>query len=378
MNTIIQGIANVSKYLLLGISYCCIRNKKKWVFGCHTGFMDNPKYLMLERNSQYPNDCIWISSSKDDIKKVKHIGLKAYFNRSLFGIYHCLTAGVYVYSHDLYDINKWLSGGAQKVCLWHGVGIKKIGQTNSSVFFYGKNPDIFLSTSPFMTQHFKHYLHLPEATQIIEGVYPRCEILSYPLSKLMGHVEKYEDDKMIYFIKYLEKFRKVYFYMPTWRDDKSDFITHAKIDFEKLNFYLEQNNCLFILKLHPNTNIDLDSILKYKNICILEKNMDIYPILPFTNVLITDYSSIYYDYLFLKKEIILFLFDYEEYIKNCRELAYDFDLYTTIGNKVYNFNDLITLMKQDKTNTDNHYDLKNIFWANQNRALTLINSILKL
>ena len=377
MNAIIKLIRKTLQYFLLGISYCCIRNKIKWVFGCHTGFMDNPKYLMLQRVSLYPCTCYWISSSKEDVIKVQKIGLKAYHKNSILGIYHCLTAGVYIYSHDLYDINKWLSGGAKRICLWHGVGIKKIGGKTLSKHSYGQYPDIFLSTSPFMTTHFKYYLHLPDTTNIIESMYPRCEILLYPNHKLIDHIKKYEGENMMNFVNRLKTYNKVYLYMPTWRDDKRDFISYSEIDFEQLNQILEQQNSLFILKLHPNTNLTIQAITQYNNIHILQKSIDIYPILPFTDVLITDYSSIYYDYLLLNKDVILFLFDFDNYLKNCRDLAYDFNQYTTFGKKVYCFSDLLALIKQKNEKSKKCNDLKKIFWANNKNAFSLISEIQK-
>ena len=165
--------------------------------------------------------------------------------------------------------------------------------------------------------------------------------------------------------------------MPTWRDDKRDFISYSEIDFEQLNQILEQQNSLFILKLHPNTNLTIQAITQYNNIHILQKSIDIYPILPFTDVLITDYSSIYYDYLLLNKDVILFLFDFDNYLKNCRELAYDFNQYTTFGKKVYCFSDLLALIKQKNEKSKKCNDLKKIFWANNKNAFSLISEIQK-
>ncbi|MDE7088974.1 MAG: CDP-glycerol glycerophosphotransferase family protein, partial [Prevotella sp.] len=87
-----------------------------------------------------------------------------------------------------------------------------------------------------------------------------------------------------------------------------------------------------------------EHIFGMSNIVILDKNMDVYPILPFTDVLITDYSSIYYDYILMEnKGIILFPFDYDEYIKNSRDLAFDYLTYTP-GCKAWNFEELYRLL----------------------------------
>lgn len=77
--------------------------------------------------------------------------------------------------------------------------------------------------------------------------------------------------------------------------------------------------------------------------------MDVYPLLPKTDVLITDYSSIYYDYILMpEKDVLLFPFDYQDYIRNSRDLAYDYLTYTP-GVKVWNFDDLLRTIKEDKS-----------------------------
>ena len=71
--------------------------------------------------------------------------------------------------------------------------------------------------------------------------------------------------------------------------------------------------------------------------------MDIYPLLPFTTGLITDYSSVLYDYLLLpEKDVILYLYDYDDYIKE-RDLFYPFDE-NVAGRKVYDFEELIEVV----------------------------------
>ena len=81
--------------------------------------------------------------------------------------------------------------------------------------------------------------------------------------------------------------------------------------------------------MHPATRMNFDVIGKCTNVILLDKSMDVYPLLPKTDVLITDYSSIYYDYILMpEKDVLLFPFDYQDYIRNSRDLAYDYLTYT--------------------------------------------------
>ena len=79
--------------------------------------------------------------------------------------------------------------------------------------------------------------------------------------------------------------------MPTWRETRENFIVSAGFDFVLLNEILKQRDDLFLLKLHPESNLSMEEMSRYSNILVLDKKIDIYPVLPFTDVLVTDYSS---------------------------------------------------------------------------------------
>lgn len=224
-------------------------------------------------------------------------------------------------------LNYWVSGGAKFVNLWHGVGIKNIefagqvkpfpAETCMNKFLkpviYLK-PDLFLSTSPLMTRHFcKCFRISPQ--QCIESSYPRNEILQWEESRLLEFIQKYEPKETMAIIRRLKKATQSFIYMPTFRDENKNFLEQSGIDLKKLNDTLKAQNKLFILKLHPFTRINMD-LCAFDHILTVNNKTDIYPILPFTDVLITDYSSIYFDYLLMKnKSILLFPFDYQSISK---------------------------------------------------------------
>ena len=62
----------------------------------------------------------------------------------------------------------------------------------------------------------------------------------------------------------------------------------------------------------------------YSNIKKASKNTDIQELLCITDILITDYSSVYCDFLLLDKPILLFTYDFEEFMKKGRGFYYDF------------------------------------------------------
>ena len=91
--------------------------------------------------------------------------------------------------------------------------------------------------------------------------------------------------------------------------------------------------------------------------------MDIYPILPFTHCLITDYSSIYYDYILQKnKDVIFYIPDYREYIGSVRDFAFDFNE-CTIGEKVFSFEELLSIISSQRTIVSNQDRIMQMFWT---------------
>lgn len=164
--------------------------------------------------------------------------------------------------------------------------------------------------------------------------------------------------------------------MPTWRETRENFIVSAGFDFVLLNEVLRQRDNLFLLKLHPESNLSMEEMSRYSNILVLDKKIDIYPVLPFTDVLVTDYSSIYYDYLLMPgKEVLLFPFDYAEYITAGRDLAFDFDKYTP-GKRVHTFEELLTVIRDEVSlQFDEREWIVNQFW---NYTYTISSLVMKI
>ncbi|WP_251619754.1 CDP-glycerol glycerophosphotransferase family protein [Odoribacter lunatus] len=384
---VLKNVEILLGYPLYFFSFLCIRNNNKWVIGSENGFVGNCKFFLLDDSIKNSEKSIyWISLSRKDVKKVRNIFPQAYYKWSLKGIYHSLTAKVYIYSHYTIDINFWTSGGAKKVNLWHGVGIKNIEFKthvgNAGKIYREKNilariymphlfkrPDLMLSTSPMMTKHFSECFRITEQI-CVEDMYPRCKPFFWKREKLKEFIYKNESFAVRELYEKMLKYNQIYLYMPTWREDRSDFIKISGIDFEVLNSSLRKKQALFLLKLHPATNLNVD-ISKYSNVLMVDKNIDIYPLLPVTDILITDYSSIYYDYILMKeKHILLFPFDYSDYISKDRDLAFDFDKYTP-GVRAYTFRELLDYIEnQIPIINDDKEWIINQFWGN---VLTLDN-----
>lgn len=201
--------------------------------------------------------------------------------------------------------------------LWHGIPMKSMSLMNKSkndevnVF----DDDYFLSTSDFYNTIMNACLGIRAEQYFVAG-YPRNDYLfnQNGISNLKSLLKRNIEGKIILF-------------MPTYRE-KGDEKREGNIfgfdtfDIEKFNDFLRENNLLFIMKLHPNEeNIVYEKYLKYINDRIIllksddleREQMDLYKMINAIDLLVTDYSSIYFDYLLLDRPIIFTPVDYEKY-----------------------------------------------------------------
>lgn len=345
-------------------SYLIPRNKSVWLFGSFGGsFNDNAKYFFIFVNEHHPEiKAIWISNNKQTIRFLREKGLNGYYKWSWQGLYYCLRGKVYIYNAYVSDINIWTVGKAIKVNLWHGIPIKKIefdiekgvlsnifDESLMSKLLYMTHyvvPDYVLSTSDRVSTIFSSAFRVSLQNCLPFG-YPRNWILKCDKDELIDFINKYETKDTMELINRLAKYKKVYIYMPTWRDDNTDFIKESGIDFEILNEKLKERDCLMILKFHNNTHLP-ENFNDFSNIVMLENKYDVYTILPFTDCLITDYSSIYFDYKTMNKEVIFFCFDLEKYLKN-REMYFDYKDIIRDELVAFNFDQLLNYINNDKT-----------------------------
>lgn len=356
MSKVGERIKYWSQLLVLPIywlSYLFPRNKKIWLFGSTLGnrFSDNPRYLYLYC-SQHKEELgirpIWMSHKREIAEYLTGHGYEAYYYHSLKGIWYSLCGKVYLYDHYSKDINFAQSGGAVKVDMWHGIPLKKIQADNEmDKFRHPKNAweawkcqprnissekpsDHILATSEFLKPLFESAFRNPN--NVFVCGYPRNDyLLSNDINNLFMNQEQQELD---YVEKFLKEYTggKVVYYMPTYRDSQSQFFDIMNLD--KFAEWLKEQHILFCIKQHPFSKHKGEfAAIQYENIFLLDPDSDPYVVLKKADALVTDYSSIYFDYLIMDRPIIFFDYDREEYERASRELYWDYDE-STPGEKV--------------------------------------------
>ena len=348
-------------YIVYPFSFLFPRSKRKFAFGSFRGaFNDNAKYLFIYANQHCKGfNIAWISINRATVAKVRELGFKAYFFLSPKGIWHALTAKYWFFNSYTNDINHCLSGGATCINLWHGVALKRIEYlilsgplaklydrsdfykvfTHPQVF---RKPDYLITSSQSQTQMFSSAFRIPE-DRCWELGYPRNSILKQTNDERRKFIEAFEPKAMSELIARMQSYSRVLIYMPTWRDSQRNLFSQS-MDLPRLNDVLMDNNELLLMKPHANVMVG-QMAQEFSNILFLDGRLDVYPLLPYTDVLITDYSSVLYDYLLMPgKDVILYLYDYEDYIRE-RDLYFPFDE-NVAGCRVYDFEQLLTCISR--------------------------------
>lgn len=382
-NQYLKKAVNLIDFFILAISYLIPRRKTLWAFGNSSGYTDNAKYLYEEVALNHPEiDSVWMAS-KHEVQNLRSMGIRAYNRKSFIGLWIALRAKVYLYSSYTFDISFPVSGGAFKVNLWHGAPIKEIeflisggplkkafdGSLKSKFLYpyYYQKPDILLTLGVKNSEIMRKAFRVDESN-CVSNIYPRCKIFLANKDNQLSYIMKSGGVALEIYYK-SQNYERTYIYMPTFRDAHPRFLQEAGFNFDKLNDTLRMANAFFVLKVHTSTLSYLSDIKDYSNIYIVRDSMDAYPLLPFIDVLITDYSSIYFDALYLRREILLFPFDQERYSKEDRPFVIDYNNEVK-GKRVTEFNELLSMIKDsvDCHLSDNDYKYMLKMYASNNNS----------
>jgi len=338
------------------------RNKNKWVFGAWFGerYSDNSRAIYEYVLKEMP--CIkamWLTSNKSIYDRLKNENKPVALLSSLKGKLFSLTASVAFITVERKEVNGFYLNGAKLVWLYHGMVMKYIMEDERRFMVgdsYGKKtikkllmrflfPDMdnynvgsITVTGEFFRPFFESAFKVDPSKIWVDG-YPRNDVLFSKESEDI--VKKYRG---------LYPTAKFIIHMPTHRLHGlkgQAFNPFEGYGFNKERFYeiLEQGDYVYFYKGHfydAEGSVDLEH---GRFVRITDQDFDIlYRLVKDMDILITDYSSVYFDFLLLRRPIILTPFDFEQYIVEERPLYYDYNKYIE-ANKVYDWDEVFGLLQ---------------------------------
>lgn len=329
------------------------------IFQSYAGdnFSGNPYYMLKElyNNEKYGKFDFYVGIKSENVNNTKKFLIAEGLNNvKLVKINSrkyakLLTQAKYLVNNVAFPNYFIKKEGQVYINTWHGTPLKGLGKSikdapNES----GNYTRNFLMTDYFIMPNNYTY-EIMKSDYMIKSLYKGEYIVSgYPRNSIFYNNEQRQ--KVRKELKLENK--KVIVYMPTWRravNGKHEKQI-AKIEslLETMNKNLSENEVLYV-KLHNLVNDSID-LKKYDKVKMFPKGYETYEFLNIADCLITDYSSVMYDFANTDKKIILYAYDEEEYM-NGRSV------YSSIHDMPFD----ITRTEQDVINEIKNINMHNSF-----------------
>ncbi len=331
------------------------KDRKLYLFAGSSGkeFSGNSYYLFASFIHHYPEELkvYWLFRDKSLLDR--HAS-SPYRNRmiytySLKGLWYIFRSSYIFITHGQFDISPFLGFKRKKIVhLFHAICVKGLG-----VFFRALDPfgkflmlnecreyGYFTCASVFEKHAMMACYQLSDAQTVVTGN-PRNDLFFNP------YLQTNLDQKF----PFLQK--RVILYAPTFREyGPTRFFPFDDFDIESLHQFLKENETYLIIRGHINEGDgkEISKLKKYlqdENSMIKNGSSQMFPdgqeLLLHSDIVMTDYSSIYMDFLLLDRPCIFLPYDLELYTEK-RGMLYDYPTITP-GPKVYTQQELLNAWK---------------------------------
>lgn len=316
---------------------------------------------------------IWTVGAKNVDKSAEFLRVrtgishhKVVEKKSIEGILSFFSARYLISTHGYFP-RIGTSRNQTHINLWHGMPFKKIGQDVDHISGKKDTADYTIATSLAFKKIMAHAFSISEDRVIVSGqpcndtFFSGKDVLS-----AFGIPHNYE---------------KIIMWMPTYR---KSVVGDIRVDgnenafgvsdvlgnhFNEIDMCLKKQNYLLLIKPHPMDVLCRTFLPESNNIKVIlnsdleTKNILLYELLGNCDVLWTDYSSVFIDYLIVNKPIAFVCNDIDEYAKT-RGFFFEPALEYMPGELVTNYDELIKYL--------NNMDVINKKWENKRKGITQI------
>ena len=286
-------------------------------------YSDSPKYIYEYIAQNHPEyECVW---AINDGAKIPY-GAKT-VKRFSFQYAYYLAVSKYL----VFNVRPplWYRKKEGQVFLetWHGTPLKRLVFDQEEVTsaspkykqqFYRqrKDWDFLVSANPFSTKTFRScFLYEGE---MLEYGYPRNDILYWP--------NKDEIAVQLREKLGIPKDKKTILYAPTWRDDQhygsGQYKFELALDLKMMRQHLK-DDYVVLLRTHHYISDHIDVSGMEDFVYNLSDYDDISEIYLISDICITDYSSVFFDYANLKRPILFYTYDFDKYKNQLRGFYID-------------------------------------------------------
>jgi len=353
-------------------------------------YSDNSKYLFLKFIKYYSDkfNIYWFTPDQsliDSMNKISGMQNRFIYQYS-FKSFKLLLSSKFIISSSGTSLPISFSKNTIGIQLWHGIPIKAMGIANNVLS--KKNASRIKKQ---INRDFKFWICSSENDKVTTikctGLpSDRVIIAGYPRNDYLIENSKEFDTSIYNKYPYLRK--KIILYAPTWRENENiQWFPFENFSTEVLQKLLDEFDAYILIRGHHQDDIIrnvCEPSIKSKRIISANRNVfeDVQELLPHVDILISDYSGIWVDFLLLNRPIIFIPYDLEKY-KNIPGIMYNYNEITP-GPKISSFSDFIDSLSHYLINpnmdSDKRIKAQNFFHTyndgkSYERIMNLIQSI---
>jgi len=337
--------------------------------GRNLGYADNSRYLFEKFLEAYRGEfeILWVSRTEDVLHDTNIDGKMRSHMAYLYspkGILSLLRARTIFFSWGSSDLPG--TDFSRRTCviqLWHGIPIKRFGVCAKT-----SDKDQIGSAA----REYRKFTYWTCSSMIERNSIALCtgipiddvKITGYPRNDYLIEHKNLRDSEKLTRYPFLKKL--VILYAPTYRSNCAvEFFPFDDFNKEQLETFLVRNDACLLLRAHHvddvqprNGAADFRSFDSDRVIILNRDSVrDVQDILPYVDILISDYSGIWVDFLLLDRPMVFVPYDLASYEKN-DGLLYDYD-YITPGPKVTRFGDMLRELEYASSNPSREFERRN-------------------
>ena len=313
--------------------HLCPVRKNRIVFDSSLGksYAGNPKHIyecLMVNGYDLIWDCIWFYEKEK--YNIPGMSRQVRYGRLRY-LYYMASAKVWVFDSRQPEFLVRRKG-TYYIQTWHGTPLKKLALDMEDVFMVGEK-DIDTYKEHF-TKNVHTWDYLISQNQVSSSTFRRAfdfqkDMLEigYPRNDILFR-ENTEEGVRLYRRKLgLPKDKKIILYAPTWRDDEfsedDKYEFRPQISFEKLQEELG-DEYIMIVKYHYLIMDAVDWSPYEGFIYHFDQSRDIAELFLVADILVTDYSSVMFDYSILKRPMFFFAYDFYKYKNELRGFYFSY------------------------------------------------------
>jgi len=312
------------------------RTPRLWAFGSGIGVGEGALPLYRAARSALPDSVrlVWLAGSSAELTAAIAAGLDAELRSGWRGFRLTLRARVLVVTHGFGDVNRYATRGGFVVQLWHGIPLKRLHLDSDATLrvsflpnhrlvravlarayrFAGRGIGLFPVASALVAPRIVSAFGIARSRVVVTGD-PRDDVLLAGSAAARRGAAR---ELLTEAIGALPPGVRVILSAPTWRDGGVDPGAPDDATWGRIADWLERTNAVLLVRTHPLGKGDYaGGPIRSSRIRMLDPEVlpEITPALPAVDALVTDYSSIAYDYSLVGGPIVFLAPDLEHYAK---------------------------------------------------------------